>query len=101
MALTRSPRKGAALKADSPDMPGPTVTLALLSGVAAGVALLIWLGGRARRQQERQRLAAEAERNRTEQFFRNAFDHSAIGMALVAPDGRWLKVNQSLCEITG
>jgi len=32
---------------------------------------------------------------------RGAFDYAAIGMALVAPDGRWLKVNQALCEIVG
>lgn len=31
----------------------------------------------------------------------NAFEHAAIGMALVAPDGRWLRVNRSLCELTG
>jgi PAS domain S-box-containing protein len=36
-----------------------------------------------------------------EVLFQNAFDHAAIGMALVAPDGRWLKVNQSVCKITG
>src|ERR1700675_151830 len=32
---------------------------------------------------------------------RGAFDYAAIGMALIAPDGRWLKVNQALCGIVG
>jgi PAS domain S-box-containing protein len=34
-------------------------------------------------------------------LFQNAFEHAAIGMALVAPDGKWLRVNHSVCEITG
>ena len=34
-------------------------------------------------------------------LFQNAFEHAAIGMALVAPDGAWLRVNDSLCDITG
>ncbi len=33
--------------------------------------------------------------------FRSAFDHSAIGMALVSPEGRWLQVNRSLCALLG
>jgi diguanylate cyclase (GGDEF)-like protein/PAS domain S-box-containing protein len=37
----------------------------------------------------------------SEAHFRNAFDHAAIGMALVSPEGNWLRVNRSLCEIVG
>ncbi|MDO8547489.1 MAG: PAS domain S-box protein [Nitrospirales bacterium] len=37
----------------------------------------------------------------SQQLFRGAFDNAAIGMALVAPDGRWLQVNRALCEIVG
>jgi PAS domain S-box-containing protein len=34
-------------------------------------------------------------------LFQTAFDFAAIGMALVSPDGRWLRVNRSLCQIIG
>ncbi|MES1164229.1 MAG: diguanylate cyclase [Verrucomicrobiota bacterium] len=37
----------------------------------------------------------------SEAKFRNAFDDSGIGMALVASDGRWLKVNRALCRTLG
>jgi PAS domain S-box-containing protein len=37
----------------------------------------------------------------SEERFRGAFDNAPIGMALVAPDGRWLKVNRSICQILG
>jgi PAS domain S-box-containing protein len=43
---------------------------------------------------------AEALRE-AEERFRGAFEHAAIGMALVAPDGRWLRVNHAVCEIVG
>ena len=42
------------------------------------------------------RALAEAEER-----FRSAFDNAPIGMALVAPDGRFIKVNRALCELTG
>ncbi len=34
-------------------------------------------------------------------LFENAFNHAAIGMALVDLDGRFLRVNRSLCQIVG
>jgi PAS domain S-box-containing protein len=37
----------------------------------------------------------------SEERFRGAFESAAIGMALVAPDGRWLRVNPSVCRIVG
>jgi PAS domain S-box-containing protein len=47
-----------------------------------------------------QRRQAEALRE-AEERFRGAFENAAIGMALVAPDGRWLRVNRAVCEIVG
>jgi PAS domain S-box-containing protein len=36
-----------------------------------------------------------------EERFRGAFENAPIGMALVGPDGRWLRVNRAVCEIVG
>lgn len=49
---------------------------------------------------ETQRRQAEALREAQERF-RGAFENAAIGMALVAPDGHFLRVNPALCEIVG
>lgn len=48
-----------------------------------------------------ERKQVEATLRETEERFRSAFDSAAIGMALVATDGRWLQVNRALCEIIG
>ncbi len=36
-----------------------------------------------------------------EKKFRETFENAAVGMAHVAKDGRWLRVNDRLCKITG
>jgi PAS domain S-box-containing protein len=47
------------------------------------------------------RKSAEELLRLNEERFRNAFEFSAIGMALVSPTGKWLKVNRRVCDITG
>ena len=37
----------------------------------------------------------------SEERFSGAFEHAPIGVALVAPGGRWLKVNRALCDLVG
>jgi diguanylate cyclase (GGDEF)-like protein/PAS domain S-box-containing protein len=59
-----------------------------------------------RHVEELNRHIAEQERiskalRETEEHFRNAFDYAAIGMALVSPQGSWLRVNRSLCNLLG
>jgi PAS domain S-box-containing protein len=47
-------------------------------------------------QRQLERRGREAERQ-----FEAAFSKAAIGMGLVAVDGRWLRANPALCELTG
>ena len=44
---------------------------------------------------------AEQALRESEERFRGTFDNAAVGIAHVAPDGRWLKVNDKLCQIVG
>jgi diguanylate cyclase (GGDEF)-like protein/PAS domain S-box-containing protein len=44
---------------------------------------------------------AQRELQQSEERFRFAMQFSSVGMALVAPDGRWLAANPVLCEIVG
>lgn len=44
---------------------------------------------------------AESALRDSEQVFRSAMHHSPIGMAIVAPDGRFLDVNPVFCSIVG
>ena len=46
-------------------------------------------------------LAASVRADQSDARFAVAFDNAPIGVALVAPDGRWLDVNQALLQILG
>lgn len=58
-------------------------------------ALAAMLGSAIERHGTERRLAAN------EAWFRATFEQAAVGMAHVALDGRWIHVNQRLCEIVG
>ena len=47
------------------------------------------------------RIKLEEELYQSEAQFKQAFEHSLIGMALISPEGRWKRVNKSLCQILG
>ncbi|CAA9455648.1 MAG: hypothetical protein AVDCRST_MAG14-1569 [uncultured Rubrobacteraceae bacterium] len=50
-----------------------------------------------RREQER----TQAALVESEERFRGTFHQAAVGIAHVSPEGRWLNVNDRLCEIVG
>lgn len=53
-----------------------------------------------REAEERLRRSVDALRL-SEAGFRSIFEQAPIGMAVVGPDGRWLRVNPALCAIVG
>ncbi len=48
-----------------------------------------------------ERVGAVRQLRESEERFRGAFVHSAVGIALMSPEGRWLQVNAALCNILG
>ncbi len=48
-----------------------------------------------------ERRTLELQLHESEQRFFGAFQHAAIGMALVAPDGLWLQTNAAFCTMMG
>ena len=52
-------------------------------------------------ERELQAAQARSTQFQSEQRFRATFNQAAVGIAHVALDGRWLRVNHKLCDITG
>jgi len=48
-----------------------------------------------------ERVMVEAGLHESEERFRHAFEYSAVGMALLEPDGTWMAVNKAVCDIVG
>jgi PAS domain S-box-containing protein len=75
------------------------------------VKLVNWKGSRAmlsiatditeRRKMFNDVIAAKAESEKSNQFYKATFEKAAVGIAHVYPDGTLFKVNDKFCEITG
>lgn len=48
-----------------------------------------------------QRKLAEEQRRAGEEWFRSSFEYAGVGTAIASLDGRWLRVNQALCQFLG
>ncbi|QEH36380.1 Signal transduction histidine-protein kinase BarA [Aquisphaera giovannonii] len=81
------------LRADGEAFPCE-VTLTPVEVAGRAVLLVVW-------HDLTDRLRAGEALRLSEERFRGAFDAAAVGMALVSPEGRWLGVNRTLCEIIG
>ncbi|TRO63278.1 PAS domain S-box protein [Christiangramia sabulilitoris] len=47
------------------------------------------------------RIDAEEKLRISEETFRGSFEHAAIGMAVLNAEGKWLQMNNRVCEIVG
>jgi len=74
---------------------GPSAAIALLTLLTLGGTGL-FAATHARRID-----ALARERSRLEGLFRRTFENAAVGIAHLDADGRWLRVNDRLCEILG
>lgn len=70
------------------------VTLSHLEDNGTAYLYCIWRDITDRKQ-------AEQVLKKSEELFTSTFALAAIGLAQVAPDGSWLRVNQRLCDIVG
>ena len=80
-------------KADGTDFVAE-VTLSAIELSGQQVIYCVWRDITDRKQTETALHASEAQ-------FRAIFEQAAVGISHVALDGRWLHVNQKLCDITG
>lgn len=75
---------------------GQLLSYPAVAGVVV-VCISVWVAAALARERQLVQSALDAGAER----FRATFDQAAVGIAHVAPDGRWLRVNRRLCEIVG
>ncbi len=85
---------GVVAKIDLKEIQAPFILAAWVAAFIATVLIFIGSWGF---QRITTRISQQIEKS--EQLFRSTFDHAGIGLAHVATDGGWLRVNSALCKI--
>ncbi len=101
-------------KLDQAEIRALAVPKILLIGLVGGLMLVIFFAGSLllrHRQQlalatathaaQSERLDALERLHASERRFLATFEQAAVGIALVAPDGRWLRINRRFCDLLG
>ncbi|MCX7130615.1 PAS domain S-box protein [Aeromonas sp.] len=74
----------------------------LANGILISLLSAAMHRSRARESQRWQELMnIQSRLQQSETRFQATFEQAAVGIALVAPDGKWLRVNQRLCDMVG
>lgn len=86
-------------------------SLAGLESAATTIALIVvvaiffkaWRDAQVQglREEIHRRQKVEEELHLSQKQFSSAFENAPIGLGLVSPEGRWIKVNKSLCDLLG
>ena len=80
------------------DDPGEAFWLNLWHFITQLVVMsAIWL----MQHRNRHLMTATLQAQTSQQQFLATFEHAAAGISHVAPDGRWLRVNQTFCQLVG
>ncbi|MFZ2235041.1 MAG: PAS domain S-box protein, partial [Dokdonella sp.] len=76
------------------------VAILVTAVIALATAAVIWIAWILNCKDD-ERLHAQSALHVIDARFRATFEQAAVGIAHVAPDGHWLRVNQKACDIVG
>jgi PAS domain S-box-containing protein len=77
-------------------------TILIANGVLISLFSEFLLGARQRENAHWQQLLETRDKLRSsETLFQATFENAAMGLAILAPDGRWLQVNRKFCNVVG
>lgn len=91
-----------ALEGNRAGLYGDATGTALLAAASmTALAIVAFVSSRGVRRANAARVAADTALEASEARYRRIFDRASVGIAQLSEDGRWLQVNERLCEMFG